>query len=92
MSISSPFRYTFQVFCLFILQRRGRGEVGVDNLTVRVGDGEPDIGPVSGARALVSAPSSRPCHLQSGFRGLREAHMGFATAIVDELVTDLEHD
>jgi len=75
-----------------LLESRVRGEVVVDNLALRVSDGEPNISPVRSTGLVVSSPSSVTSHLQSRFRGLREPDVVAATAIVDERIMYLEHD
>jgi hypothetical protein len=52
-----------------ILSESGvRGEVVVDNLALRIGNGEPNISPVRSTRLVVSSPGGITSHLQSGFR------------------------
>jgi hypothetical protein len=52
-----------------ILSESGvRGEVVVDNLALRVGDGEPNVSPVGGSRLVKGSPGGITSHLQSGFR------------------------
>jgi hypothetical protein len=76
-----------------ILSESGvRGEVVVDNLALRIGNGKPNVSPVRSTRLVVGSPSSVTSHLQSGFRGLRQSDVVADPAIVDEGVMYLEHD
>jgi hypothetical protein len=76
-----------------ILSERGGGcEIVVNDLTIRVSDSEEDISPIGSPGLVEGSPGGITRHLQSGFRGLGEPHMGFTAAVVDELVTDLEHN
>jgi hypothetical protein len=52
-----------------ILSESGvRGEVIVDNLALRVGDGEPNVSPISSPRLVEGSPGGITSHLQSRFR------------------------
>jgi hypothetical protein len=52
-----------------ILSESGvRGEVVVYNLALRIGNGEPNVSPISSTRLVEGSPGGITSHLQSGFR------------------------